>query len=86
LASADDAEIWDHARTHGFALVTLDADFENMSVLRGAPPKVIWIRTLDTSTAWLAEVLGKRLPEIRRFLADDAMACLLIDVREPTRR
>jgi predicted nuclease of predicted toxin-antitoxin system len=40
---ADDREIWDYAGTHGFALVSLDADFAERATLNGPPPKVIWL-------------------------------------------
>lgn len=40
--SADDV-LWDHARQSGFVIVTKDADFSSLSVLRGFPPKVVWL-------------------------------------------
>jgi predicted nuclease of predicted toxin-antitoxin system len=41
LDCADDDQVWEHARLNGFAIVTKDADCNNLSVLRGQPPKVI---------------------------------------------
>jgi len=41
LAKAQDREIWTHARDAGFAIVSKDNDFQQMSFLYGAPPKVI---------------------------------------------
>jgi len=32
-----------YAREHGFALLTQDADFQELATLYGAPPKVIWL-------------------------------------------
>jgi predicted nuclease of predicted toxin-antitoxin system len=40
---AGDPIVWKLARDHGCVLVTKDEDFHRMSVLRGAPPKVIWL-------------------------------------------
>jgi predicted nuclease of predicted toxin-antitoxin system len=37
-------EVYEHARREGFTLVTKDADFGELAVLHGFPPKVVWIR------------------------------------------
>jgi predicted nuclease of predicted toxin-antitoxin system len=50
LAQADDRTIWQYARDHGFAIVTLDSDFYDMSLIHSSPPKVVWLRSADTST------------------------------------
>lgn len=39
LARADDRVIWEYARTNGFAIVSLDADFAEKAALLCAPPK-----------------------------------------------
>jgi len=51
LERADDAEIWQHAKKNDFVIVTKDSDFHELSLLRGAPPKVIWLRFGNTSKA-----------------------------------
>ena len=38
--SSDDA-IWEYSRLNGFAIVSKDADYNGLSVMRGSPPKVI---------------------------------------------
>jgi predicted nuclease of predicted toxin-antitoxin system len=44
LERASDQLIWDYAKSHDFVIVTKDADFEELSVLYGAPPHVVWLR------------------------------------------
>lgn len=44
LERATDEQIWPYAATHGCTIVTKDSDFSDLSVLRGAPPQVIWLR------------------------------------------
>ena|SRR6516165_525086 len=51
LDCADDDQVWDHARQHGFAIVSKDEDYNNLSVLRGSPPKVIWVQLGNCTTA-----------------------------------
>jgi hypothetical protein len=43
LAATRDTAIWTYAATNGFVLVTKDEDFQRLSLLQGAPPKVVWI-------------------------------------------
>lgn len=67
LASADDTVIWVHAREHGFAIVSKDSDFHQLSFLLGPPPKVIWIRRGNCSTAEIEGILEVRRDEIIEF-------------------
>ena len=50
LDQALDIAVWTFARDHGFAIVTKDADFSDMSVLRGFPPKIVWLRLGNCAT------------------------------------
>jgi predicted nuclease of predicted toxin-antitoxin system len=43
LGTADDVLVWKYAEQNGFTVVTKDADFADLSVLFGFPPKVIRI-------------------------------------------
>jgi len=78
LASGSDRAIWQHARDHGFIIVTKDEDFQRFSVLYGAPPKVIWIRLGNCSTADIARLLSDRRIEIDHFAADEEAAFLAL--------
>jgi len=78
LHSAPDESIWTFARGQGFAIVTKDADFEALSVLRGSPPKVIWLCTGNCTTEALVTLFRRHEREIARFLAGEADAILEI--------
>lgn len=54
LADAPDAAIWDYALGNDFVIVTKDADYRDLSIACGHPPKVIWIRLGNCSTAAVA--------------------------------
>jgi predicted nuclease of predicted toxin-antitoxin system len=43
LAAADDVAVWEYAKAAGFAIVSKDADFRQLSFLYGSPPKVVWL-------------------------------------------
>lgn len=40
---AADPTVWELAREHGCMIVSKDGDFHRLVVLRGAPPKFIWM-------------------------------------------
>ena len=50
LSSRPDLTIWQHAREKTFSLVSKDDDFRSLSLVRGAPPKVIWLNLGNAST------------------------------------
>ena len=41
LGAADDAGVWAYAAEHGLTIVSKDADFHQLSFLKGAPPKAV---------------------------------------------
>jgi predicted nuclease of predicted toxin-antitoxin system len=75
LAQADDRTIWEYAKINDFALVSLDADFADMAILLGPPPKVIWLRCGNQPTASIATLLRDRAEALAAFERDTA-ACL----------
>lgn len=43
LDRASDEVVWEHARENGFTILTKDWDFLQMSLVRGFPPKVVFL-------------------------------------------
>lgn len=82
LATGDDDPVWQFARTREFVIVTKDDDFRQLSFLRGAPPKVIWVRLGNCRTADVEAVLRTKEVEVASFVADTESA-LLVLTREP---
>ncbi|MEO8452399.1 MAG: DUF5615 family PIN-like protein [Gemmatimonadota bacterium] len=70
LDRADDAEIWRYAATNGFVLVSKDADFHQLSLVRGAPPKVVWVRLGNASTQAIASLLRRHASDLELFVTD----------------
>jgi predicted nuclease of predicted toxin-antitoxin system len=70
LDSAEDSEIWEFARKNDFVLVTKDADFGDMSILRGFPPQVIWIRWGNCRTSDIEQILRDNFTTIEQFETD----------------
>ncbi len=76
LAASPDATVWEHARKNGFGIVTLDADFADLSLLRGHPPKVIWLRCGARTVAEVEEFLRRNHRQIELFAADPTASYL----------
>ena len=75
LTEADDRRIWDYARSHSFTIVSQDADFADLAMLLGSPPKVIWLRVGNQPSAVIAALLRAHTETVRGFEASDAV-CL----------
>jgi len=70
LSTALDLRIWEYARENDYIIVTKDADFSELGLLHGFPPKVIWIRRGNCSTAEI-EALLRESHEVIRAMSDD---------------
>lgn len=51
LTYEQDESIWSFAAKKGFTIVSKDSDFVYLSMLRGHPPKVVYIRRTDPLTS-----------------------------------
>jgi predicted nuclease of predicted toxin-antitoxin system len=68
---AVDSVVWELARERDCLLVTKDEDFHRLSVLRGAPPKVVWVRLGNCTTQAVADLLRQHHEALRRFAEQD---------------
>jgi predicted nuclease of predicted toxin-antitoxin system len=78
LDQADDRAIWQHAKDHGFVLVSQDSDLADIAALYGAPPKVIWLRCGNQPTRTIEAILRTRAEAIAAFDQDETAACLIL--------
>lgn len=79
LQEATDIVVWQYAAQQGFAIVTKDADFHQRSFLFGHPPKVIWVRVGNASTAQIEVLLRRRAEDVSAFGSDPESAFLILD-------
>jgi len=73
-----DIVVWDYAKVRGFAIVTADADFYELSTSFGPPPKVIWLRGCDYPTGVAEGLIRKHAIRIAEFLANDDQGVLIL--------
>lgn len=71
-----DRDIWEFAKSNNYLIVTFDADFYEFSNLYGHPPKIIWLRFGNNTTAEIAEALIRRSELIKDFIDQNEFSCL----------
>ena len=76
---APDVVVWDMARERGYTLITKDGDFSDRSTVYGFPPKVVWFKRGNSSTADVEAILRHRCAEIERFGDDPDTGLLIIE-------
>ena len=78
MESASDKEVWHKAKQEGYVIVTRDADFQELSLVWGQPPKVIRLKTLNQSRAATLKVLIDHKDAITQALVNDDLASVEI--------
>jgi predicted nuclease of predicted toxin-antitoxin system len=78
LDRATDDEVWHVAQDSGYVVVTRDADFSDLSTLRGFPPKIIWIRIGNCPTSRIEAALRAQEEQISAFGDDSGSGILMI--------
>ncbi len=79
LQGRDDNNIFEFARNNSFdAIITNDEDYYWLSLLKGFPPKIIWLRLGNMTTDNIALVISSKQIDIQNFLIDPDEICLEI--------
>lgn len=78
LLHASDISVWHHAKANGFAIVTADADFYELAITFGPPPKVIWLRGCDYPTTVAERLLRDRAIRIAEFFRDSERGVFIL--------
>jgi predicted nuclease of predicted toxin-antitoxin system len=71
LNAADDALVWEYAQENSLTICSKDSDMHQRSFLRGFPPKIVWVRLGNCSTADVEDLLRRHFVAIESFVADD---------------
>ena len=78
IARAPDEEVWEYARREDFLIVTKDADFSDLCILSGFPPKVIWIRRGNCQTSEIEILLRQHYSDIEALDQDTFVGVLTL--------
>lgn len=61
----EDDALWAYATQNEYIIVTKDSDFNELSIIRGFPPKVIWLRLGNCKTSQIEEILRLHIEDIK---------------------
>ena len=78
MQSTSDKELWQKAKDDDFVIVTRDADFQELSLVWGQPPKVIRLKTLNQTRAATFKLLIENRDVIAESLLDNDLASIEI--------
>lgn len=78
MERSSDREIWNYAKSNGFAIVTQDADFQELSLLLGHPPHVIWLKLPAPSRSAVLNALLSNRDEIELAIEGQDVGCFQI--------
>ncbi|MCX6992803.1 MAG: DUF5615 family PIN-like protein [Kiritimatiellaeota bacterium] len=79
LTVEDDEIVWRFAADHGFVIISKDSDFFHRALLRGHPPKVIYLRVGNCSTQHIGNLLMDNVPLIYEFISDPMESLLILE-------
>lgn len=79
LSEASDTQVWQIAFDNQLTIVSQDADFLEMGLVKGFPPKLIWIRIGNSTTNEIEKVIRDNYLSIRKFIEASKDFCLELD-------
>jgi len=78
LDKATDDEIWKFAKDHDLAIVTKDADYSDLSTVRGFPPKVVWLQIGNCTNRQVETLLRTHLAALEAFETDTKLGVMAL--------
>jgi len=84
LDRATDRQVWEFASANGFTIVSKDTDFNDIAVMLAPPPKVVWRRVGNATTATIRRVLLDAINTITQFANNPEDSVLVLTVKPQT--
>jgi predicted nuclease of predicted toxin-antitoxin system len=78
LDQVEDRQVWQYAKTNGFTIVTKDGDYNDLLILSGFPPKIIWIRRGNCSTNEIENILRMHYLDIQDLTNTESLGLLTL--------
>ncbi|OUC14942.1 MAG: hypothetical protein B0A82_09470 [Alkalinema sp. CACIAM 70d] len=78
MQSTIDPIVWDYAKDNDLMIVSKDSDMHDLSLVRGNPPKVIWIRLGNCSTSQVENLLRRSFDAIQLFYEAEDLSLLAL--------
>lgn len=79
MRGASDEAVWQFAGAEDLVLVSKDDDFRHLSLVRGAPPKVVWLNVGNCDTRTVMRILHDAKHRIQTFSKAPGEALLILN-------
>lgn len=76
LEREDDFVVWEFAKSKEMTIVTKDSDIYDIGLVKGFPPKIIWIRSGNTSSTYIQNLIRRNHLRILNFIRSEDQFCL----------
>lgn len=76
LQNASDNTIFEFAKSNSLTIITFDSDFVDLSIVKGFPPKIIWLKTGNQTTTSIADILQANALSISHFVLSEEVGVL----------
>lgn len=76
LERVNDSVIRQYAIDNDYVIATQDADFYEMDLIHGQPPKIIWLKMGNHSKTTTIKILLDNQPAIEQALIIDNKSCI----------
>ncbi len=73
-----DSEIFEYAKENDFTILTFDEDFYDLQLLKGYPPKIIWLRFGNSTNLKVISKLIEHKSTITSFIENPEVGILEI--------
>ncbi len=80
LHAQPDSAIWNFARDNGFGIVSKDDDFRQLSILHGAPRKIIWLPIGNAATDMILRIPNDKRSTMEAFERDTVESLLILEL------
>jgi predicted nuclease of predicted toxin-antitoxin system len=77
--SWSDELVWQYARENALIIVTKDADFSTKVLYKGAPPKVIHLKTGNLKIKDFHSLINKIWPDIENLILENNLINIYLD-------
>jgi predicted nuclease of predicted toxin-antitoxin system len=82
LGTSMDLKVWKYAKANGFNIVSKDADYGEICMKLGYPPKIIWIQRSNCSTTQIEELIRRDIEYIRLLDSNPELSIVSIGLEE----
>ena len=79
LDESEDKDIWQFAKDKEFTIITKDSDFNELGLLNGFPPQVIWLRIGNCKIADIERIIRSNVIILSDFHQNQNFGIIKID-------